>query len=188
MNDETRIDPKHARVRPVLRVLGPIILVAGIVLLALGLIGFFMAFGKAEMPRFLWCPFVGVPLIFVGVVMTGAGYAGAVARYQAGEIAPVAKDPFNYMADGTSDGIKTVASAIGEGLRDGLDGAALPGAAQTAEKVRCHQCNILNDADARFCDRCGTAVEKSAPCPSCGELNDPDARFCDNCGRALPPA
>ena len=32
MNDETRIDPKHGRVRPVLRVLGPIILVAGVVL------------------------------------------------------------------------------------------------------------------------------------------------------------
>jgi hypothetical protein len=100
---------------------------------------------------------------------------GAVGRYMAGEMAPVAKDTFNYMADGTQDGIRTVARAVGEGLglRDG-------GGAATV--VLCHRCNGENDADAKFCSECGAPIRKTKPCAGCGELSDPGARFCDNCG------
>ena len=101
---------------------------------------------------------------------------GRVARYQAQQIAPVAKDTFNYMAEGTQEGIKTVVGAIGEGLRQGGPG----GSPQTM--VRCHKCNALIEAEAKFCSQCGQAVGKTKACPQCRELNDPDARFCDNCG------
>jgi hypothetical protein len=116
----------------------------------------------------------------VGGALCKFAFLGAVSRYVAGETAPVAKDTFNYLADGTKDGVRDIAGAIGQGLSAGL-GTAAGG----TEKIvlRCHKCNHTNDADARFCDQCGAPLEKTKPCPGCGELNDPDARFCDNCGR-----
>ena len=104
---------------------------------------------------------------------------GKVMRYGAQEIAPVAKDTFNYMAEGTSEGVKTMASALGQGLREG----GLAGGSGTM--VRCHKCNALVPDDAKFCNECGQSLGKTKSCPGCQELNDPDARFCDNCGHAF---
>ena len=56
---------------------------------------------------------------------------------------------------------------------------------QSAAKTRCHKCNQLNAAAAKFCSQCGAALLKTKACPSCGELNDPDSKFCDNCGSAF---
>jgi len=121
--------------------------------------------------------------------MTMYGYAGKMARYQAAEIAPVQKDTFNYIADGTKGGVKTVANAAGEGLATGFAAGGLAGAglAETDSRpgVRCHKCNFVETSDAKFCSQCGGAMEKSKPCPQCDELNDPDAKFCDNCGKTL---
>ena len=39
---------------------------------------------------------------------------------------------------------------------------------------------------ARFCDRCGTKVEKI--CPACGAVLRDQARFCDLCGVPLEGA
>jgi len=116
-----------------------------------------------------------MPLLFVWAVLCMFGFMGRVARYQAAEMAPVAKDAFNYMADGTKEGVRTVAGAIGEGLR----GAAT---AEQQTRVRCHKCNQLVEENAKFCGACGAALGKTKACPTCKELNDPDAKFCDNCG------
>jgi hypothetical protein len=175
---EERIDPGHKNIRNILRIVGPMTAMVGLIFIVVGLIGFFRAFGSFGPPKYAWCPFVGMPLLFVGLVLSFCGYMGKVMRYQAGEVAPVAKDTFNYMADGTSDGVKTMASALGQGLREGGFGAG--SAAKT--QVRCHKCNGLNDVEAKFCDQCGQAMGKSRPCPDCSEMNDPDAKFCDNCG------
>jgi len=177
---EENIDPGHRAVRNILRVVGPIFALIGLIFTIVGFVGFFSAFGSSEEPKCVWCPFVGMPLLFVGLVLSSMGYMGKVFRYQAGEIAPVGKDTFNYMADGTKDGIKTVAKAIGEGLGGALGGAAAAGPPQT--RVRCHKCNSLVEEDSKFCGNCGAAVAKTRPCPQCRELNDPDAKFCDNCG------
>ncbi len=207
--DERKINPPHAGVRQVLRIAGPIILALGVLLTVHGFTGAFGGgersggFGPrrdAFPPDFdsaarrmhddfestgrrmrssAGCIFAGFALIFVGGVMTGFGFMGAVARYKAAEIAPVGKDAFNYLAAGTHEGVKTVAGAVGEGLAQGLRG---PGQKTV---LRCHKCNAENDAAARFCSQCGAGLVKSRPCPHCGELNDGDAKFCDNCGRAL---
>lgn len=174
---ERQLDPGHTSVRNALRVIGPMIALIGLGFVVVGMVGFFRAFGSFGPPQHAWCPFVGMPLLFVGIVMTSYGYMGKVMRYGAQETAPVVKDTFNYMADGTQQGIKMVAGAIGQGLKEGGLG---PGGAAT--KIRCHKCNALNDAGARFCDQCGQAMEKAKPCPQCREMNDPDAKFCDNCG------
>lgn len=174
-----KIDPRHEQTRSVLRWVGISLIVVGGTLTLIGMVSFFMAFGGMGPPRFFWCAFVGMPIGFVGLVLTSYGFLGSVLRYSAQETAPVGKDTFNYMAEGTKDSVKTLASAVGEGLRAGSPAPA------SAERVRCHKCNRANDMDAKFCSGCGAPLAKTKPCPACREMNDPDARFCDNCGRPL---
>ena len=89
-------------------------------------------------------------------------------------MAPVGKDAFNYAAEGSKEGVKAVAIAIGEGLS--VAGETSKG------KIRCHRCGHLEEEDARFCSSCGQGLTKSKSCPTCRELNDPDAKFCGKCG------
>ncbi len=176
---ETQIDPGHNSTRRALRAAGPVLAVIGSVLTIVGLADFFLAIMTSRTPILFCCAFVGMPLLFVGLVLISYGYMGKVARYVAQETAPVGKDTFNYVADGTRGGVKTVAGAVGEGLR----GSGLGGAGPTM--VRCPKCNALAPAEAKFCGQCGQALSKTKPCPNCREWNDPDAKFCDNCGHAF---
>jgi class 3 adenylate cyclase/tetratricopeptide (TPR) repeat protein len=49
--------------------------------------------------------------------------------------------------------------------------------------VECQACGAANPTDARFCSRCGAALD--ARCPHCGSLVGAAARFCPSCGAAL---
>ncbi len=170
MLDEEKINPGHTQVRNTLRVVGPLVLAVGGLFMLVGLGSFFSSFGSFEPPRLFWCCFVGMPLIAVGIAMSQFGFMGAITRYQAGEIAPVGKDAFNYVADGTKQGVQTVATAIGAGFAAGSSGG----------KVKCPLCGHSNDQDAKFCNDCGAAISKT--CTTCGSINDGDAKFCDGCG------
>lgn len=176
--EEEKINPGHSSVRTALRVIGPILAVVGLIFIVAGLVGFFSAFGRMGPPKNAWCPFVGMPLLFVGIVLTSYGFMGKVARYQAGEIAPVAKDTFNYVAKGSSPGIQAAAVAIGQGLRQGAAG-------EDTDRFQCPNCSSPQDSDAKFCDDCGTPIQTEKTCPKCNEPNDHDAKFCDNCGQEL---
>ena len=122
MNNQIE-SPRHTKIRSFLRVAGPILALVGLIFLAVGTISFFAAFGSFQPPRLFWCCFVGMPILFVGLVMSKFGYFGSVARYVAAESAPVAKDTFNYMAEGTKDGVKTVSRAVAEGVQEARDQA-----------------------------------------------------------------
>ncbi len=174
-----KIDPGHNVTRNVLRVLGPILVLTGLGFMIVGFVDFVRAFNGFGQARLFWCFFVGMPLLFVGGILISYGFMGKVLRYTAEETAPPVKDTFNYLAEGTREGVKAVAGAIGEGLRE----SGLGGAGPTM--VRCHKCNALAPADAKFCGQCGQALSKTKPCPNCREWNDPDAKFCDNCGQAF---
>lgn len=163
-------------VRNTLRSIGPFILGAGIILVVIGFISFFSSFGSFGPPRYFWCAFLGMPLIAVGASLSRFGYIGAVGRYVAGEIAPVAKDTVNYMAEESKDAIRHVSEAIGAGLNQNQSLTTI---------VRCYKCNAENQTKAKFCNNCAAALLKSNSCAQCGELNDPDARFCDSCGRTF---
>ncbi len=151
MNEETKLDPKHTSTRRTLRRLGPNLAGIGLLLVIIGFGSFFASFGTFGPPRYFWCAFLGMPILFAGIVICGFAFQGAVLRYQVGEVAPVAKDAINYMAEGTQEGVKTVAAAIGEGLATGMSRS------QKANN-RCSGCNHSNDADARFCKNCGAAL------------------------------
>lgn len=168
----------HYDTRKVLRVIGPIVAGVGLLLTIIGFGNALASMGEFGPPRLMWMIFVGMPLLFVGLVLCKFAFLGAVTRYMANEVAPVGKDVVNYLAAGTKDAVRDVAAAVGEGLR----GEARPADVRI---LRCHKCNADNEASANFCKSCGAALAKTKPCPTCGELNDPDARFCDHCGKAV---
>ena len=112
--------PRHQQVRSVLRVVGPIVAVVGLVFMVVGAVSFFSAFGGGGSPRLFWCCFVGMPVLFVGIVICKFAYMGSLLRYMAAEMTPVATDAVNEMAEGTQGAVKTVARAAAEGVREGL--------------------------------------------------------------------
>ncbi|MHC4985003.1 MAG: zinc ribbon domain-containing protein [Planctomycetota bacterium] len=197
-----QIDPGHAGTRSVLKTVGPLMILVGAIFAIIGMVSFFSSFNRAGrdfgspplssdspfdsvrsterssgMPQYFWCAFIGLPMVGFGIMVTKYAYMGRVARYVAGEVAPVAKDTLNYMADGVKESVRELAGAVGEGMRSG--------GGEPQQLVRCNKCNATNDVDANFCNDCGAALSKTKTCPGCSELNDPDARFCDNCGKPL---
>src|SRR5687768_9840276 len=112
MNESQLELPRQARVRTVLRRGGALLVAAGLLFTIVGVASFFMAFGGGGPPRFFWCAFVGMPLLFLGTTMCMFGFLGAAQRYVFGETAPVAKDAVNYMGGNTQPGVRAVAAAV----------------------------------------------------------------------------
>ena len=171
-------DPQHLRRRNLLRTAGIGILALGLIFTAVGIGSFFLSFGSFGSPKYFWCAFVGMPLMFVGSALCKFGFLGAVTRHMANEVMPVGKDSFNYMAAGTKDSVRDLAQAASEGFQQGASG-------KTSREVACPKCGTGNDESAKFCDNCGAALPKERTCTGCGAINDANARFCDSCGKAL---
>ena len=151
------IDPQHVKKRKTCRTIGIILLITGGLFTAIGVGGFIISIAlSSPVPLLIFFALIGMPLLFTGTALTGYGFMGAVARYSAQEMAPVAKDTFNYMADGTQEGIKTIATAIGQGIGTGI------AQSQSAPKsIQCPKCNYIETADAKFCSNCGSPFDGS---------------------------
>ena len=111
--------------------------VAAVVVLALAAYFLFVGFRdflttETEPTKF-WMLFVGLPLLAVGGWLAMAGWGGAMARYTAGEGMPVARDSLDYLT------------------------RTHPAAEPTGGPY-CRRCGTRNDAEARFCDSCGTSL------------------------------
>ncbi|MFN0053433.1 MAG: zinc ribbon domain-containing protein [Planctomycetales bacterium] len=171
MNDEEKLNPGHLGTRGVLRIVGPFVAGIGLLFTIAGIGSFFASFGTFEPPQYFWCAFVGLPLIALGVGISKYAFMGRIFRYVAGETAPVAKDTFNYIAEGTQQGVRAMATAVGEGLR--IRGSEL----------QCAKCGQSNDTDAKFCRKCGASLDTT--CPSCAHLNDAGASYCEACGKPI---
>jgi hypothetical protein len=158
--------PRYDQARAVFRVVGPLVAAAGVLLIATSIVDFFLSMGTpGRMPRLFWCFFLGAPLLFVGWALTVPGYLGLFSRYTAGEVAPVQKDAFNYMARETAGGVRTVAGAVAEGLASAHTGAACP------------RCGAALPGGARFCPGCGAPFAAEV-CAGCGGQAVPGAKFC----------
>jgi Double zinc ribbon len=178
--------PGHDALRNVLRIVGPAVAGLGLLLIVIGIGSFFLTFssigtGQFGPPRYFWCAFLGMPVLFVGMVLCGAGYTGAVNRYMAGEVAPVAKDTFNYLADGTRDGVRDLAAAVGAGITSGLEGNA---GVLSEGGTACPACGVAVPDGARFCPGCGASTV-AATCASCGGQAVAGAKFCHRCGAPM---
>ena len=129
--------PQQDKIRQILRLAGPTILVMGMVLTGIGLGSFFSSFGSFELPRYFWCAFLGLPLLFLGSVTTYMGFMGDIQRSLLGESIPVMRDlaresapviaeVANTVAEGAQPAAKTLAKAIAEGVREGLEKESKP--------------------------------------------------------------
>src|SRR5438876_396351 len=116
MNENRLQSPRHSGIRDLLRIGGPLIAAIGLLFMIVGFGSFFASFGSFEPPRYFWCAFVGMPLLFIGIAACMFGYLGAFQRYVAGESAPVAKDVVNYMGENIQPGVKAVTKAATEGV------------------------------------------------------------------------
>ena len=145
MSDEERINPGHQNQRSFLKVVGPLLLVVGIGFMAVGIISFFSTFGSfGSSPKYFWCCFVGMPIMAVGGVMTKFAYMGKVARYSAAELAPVAKDAFNYLAKESSEGISDIAQTLKKSSsQNGLEDVE----SRIAKLEELRRKDIINDED-----------------------------------------
>ena len=113
--------PKHSGARKFLRTAGPLALAIGALLTVVGVGSFFVSmFSHSGPPVLFVCAFIGMPVLFIGIVMCMFGFMGALARYVAAEQAPVAKDTIKYMAEGTQDAVRTVARAAAQGVKEGM--------------------------------------------------------------------
>ena len=121
MNENELQSPRHNTIRTLLRIGGPVVAGLGLVFMIVGIGSFFASFGSFGPPRYFWCAFVGMPLLFVGLGACLFGYLGAIHRFVAGETAPVAKDTFNYLGEGIQPGVKSIAKAVTEGVIEGQD-------------------------------------------------------------------
>ncbi len=155
MREEEQINPGHGEIRQVMRVIGPAMIGVGAIFTAIGMISFFTAFGTFEPPRYFWCAFVGLPLIAFGSMLTKFAYMGALFRYFAGEVAPVQKDTFNYLATGVSPGVKDLAQAVSEGFQGARQDAP---ATETSGAKYCSSCGQAVPLPAKFCSSCGLKV------------------------------
>ena len=87
--------------RTVFRIVGVLAMGAALVLIGLAVADFFAAFNSdgSDTPTRMWTFFVALPLFIIGGFCLQAGFAGAGARYAAGEVAPVARDTLSYLRD-----------------------------------------------------------------------------------------
>ncbi len=160
-----RLD-ENSHARKVFRILGPVLLGIGALLTLVGIIGFIS--GTIFL---IVLAFIGMPLDFIGSVLTALGYMGAVARYTASQSAPVAKDVANYMIDNTQHSVANLAGKVAREIKT------------EAKPVTCLHCGEVAHPGALFCDRCGKPL--AIVCPKCNEQNDQNARYCQKCGEPL---
>ena len=141
--------------RTLFRVLGVVLMGTALVLFAIAIADFFAASDMSDGPApgdpgFAdwvdeemndgptkgWMFFLGLPFFALGGLFLQLGFAGATAR---------------YMADEYSPAIQRVSQDLGLRGDEARTGSAVSG-------PYCRSCGRQNDADARFCDGCGTSM------------------------------
>jgi hypothetical protein len=128
MNEDRLLSSNHASIRTGLRIVGPSLLGVGLILTLIGFVSFFSTFGTFDgPPRYFWCAFLGLPLMFFGGALSMFGFLGSFYRYTAGESAPVAKDVVNYMGENIQPAVKSVVQAAAEGIYEAQRNHSQPG-------------------------------------------------------------
>lgn len=107
-------DPGHLAMRATLRLVGGLMVVAGLILSAIGIGNFFSAFGTMTPPRYFWCVFAGFPLLGIGAALLRFGFMGAVSRYAANEVVPVASDATRQVLGGSQAVLQDIVHPAGD--------------------------------------------------------------------------
>jgi hypothetical protein len=160
------LDTGHELTKARLGRVAKLLLVVGGLLVFLGLVAYgtvffrptsdFFADPMTVMDENKRMGFVGVACFGLGwtLIAVGGGtffftYTGRMLRFTAAETAPVAKEVFNDVAKGTTEGVTAIARAV----KKGLDRSP-----PEVVKVRCRSCRHLEAEDATVCGNCGKAM------------------------------
>ncbi len=169
MNDEEK--EKHLKLKKKLKTIGMTLLVIGAVCAILGFGEFFITIGNGGgMPKLFFLCFIGLPMIGIGVGLLMFSSHGDIMRYTKNEAVPV----INEAGEELTPAIKSVAGAVREGLY---------GEPAKTKRPVCPVCGVENQAENKFCDKCGALLKKV--CPACGAEQDGDDKFCGQCGAKL---
>ena len=144
MKKEPFIPKKHLQLKTLFRRLGPLLIVSGVVCVITAMLDLFTL--DLEEPKHFWLFFIGIPVIFIGFIVTYAGYGQDAAKYMSREMAPVASETFNYITEETQEGLETVAKAVQRGK------------VEVVQAKQCSSFHTLNKIDANFCNECGASI------------------------------
>lgn len=156
---------KHERNKRLIKIFGFILLGVGAVFTIIGFVSFFQSFFYSDFPENFWCAIVGLPCMGGGGMLLSVGFRREIARYMEKEHAPVV----NEAAKDMTPAVKTVVSAVKEGLSD--------------DDKRICACGTVNDSESIFCKACGKRLVGT--CASCGATVPSDAEYCPKCGKKL---
>ncbi len=164
---------KIKRISKILMCVGVPFIVAGIVLLIVSTVNM----GNFDNSLFDLA-FVGIPLLFIGMVCLMFGIQLAVfahkrdiASFVATSTVPVVKEVVEDVTPTAGKAIKTVVKSV----RDGIVG----------EDNTCPKCGETVKKGAKFCGNCGESLVKTRHCSNCGSEIKGDDKFCPNCGEKL---
>ena len=158
-----------------IKIIGWICSVLGLGAVITGTTEFFISANSWDSPKLFFLNFIGLPILFVGLVCLSLAYRRKISNFNASQIAPVTKDYTNYMINGTSDTVANAAEKIVKSVN--LNNSGVEGVDQNT----CSKCGTLNPIGAKFCSKCGNPLTKK--CLYCGSENDDGAQYCNNCGK-----
>ena len=166
----------HKKIKKTLRIVGFICSIAGLFFIIVGISDFFSDFNHIGFPpagsNTTHYPFIGIPLLFIGLVCLMFGYMNAFASFAASQSAPVTKDVTNYLLDGTRKEIKKTTQEIAKTFFLTRD-----------KTLQCSECETFNEVGSRYCEWCGKPL--TLICPQCQSQSENDAQFCRKCGEKL---
>lgn len=125
---------QHQKKKIIIRIIGSILLALGVVCAIIGFVDISKSFQEERMPM-IWLFFIGFPLIAIGGFMVIVSFQRSIQRYVKNESVPV----FNEMGQQIAPGISSIANSVKRGV----------------EQTVCPDCGEANEADAKFCNKCG---------------------------------
>jgi len=123
--------------------LGLIFLIPGIICILIGFLDFF----GGGMPELFFMFFIGMPLVFVGLVLLMGTNYNTIARYRARQINPILKDTVDYVTEN-----KNSCPKCGELNDKDAEYCEKCGAFM---KKFCPYCGEDVSSDAQYCKKCG---------------------------------
>lgn len=168
---------KHEQTKRKLKIIGTVLTVCGAILTVTCFVDFFMTMSGHGMPKLFFCGFIGLPLLGVGLMLLTWGNRREIGRYVKNEVVPVVNDA----ADELKPAITSVVNAVKEGVKE--VGGSISKEQREEQGRVCPSCGALNQAENKFCDKCGTRLFKI--CPVCGAKQDGDDAYCGECGSKL---
>lgn len=156
--------------KKLIKVIGIIVLIAGISCVATSFIEFFIKFGSFESPKLFFLGFIGMPLIFVGIVLS-QGKFGTYSSYS------------NPYMKGTTNNYQSKPQEKIYEVNQSQEKTYTKPKKKKGPKAKCRFCGKINAAGAEYCEDCGTRL--SIICPKCNSANDVTEKYCRNCGKRL---